>query len=156
MHTLRHLLWPLLFLAAPALACKCAPPRGSDAERASYGFVEHALVGVMEVTQVDRKGVVAGVHQNGLVELTLRENFKGSWLPNRPYLASTTPTSCGVNAKLGELWLVYADASDALELSQCSKSAPLLQRLGQIGTLFDMRERAKARAEGRPVKPLKP
>lgn len=156
MHPLRHLLWLLLPLAAPALACRCVPPRGSDAERAGYGFIEYALVGVMEVTQVDRRGVVAGVHDSGLIELTLRENFKGAWLLNRPYLASTTATSCGVGAKLGELWLVYANASDALVLTQCGPSGPLLQRLGQIGTLFDRRERARARAEGRTAKPSKP
>ena len=152
----RHLIWSLLFLAAPALACKCVPPRGTDAQRAANGFVEHALVGVMEVTGVGKSGVVAGGFERGLAELTLRENFKGAWLPNRPYLVATDTTSCGVEARMGQLWLVYADASDALSLSQCSKSAPLLQRLGHIGTLFEMRERARARAEAKAAKPAKP
>jgi hypothetical protein len=146
---LRILAFVFLFAATPAFACRCVMPSGTDAQRAGNGFVEHALVGVMEVTGVDKSGVVAGRHQNNLIELTLRERFKGSWLRNRPYLASNNAGTCGVTVHTGQLWLVYANDSAALGLMQCGLSAPLLGRLGHIGTLFELRERAEARAEAR-------
>ena len=123
MFRLRRILGLLMsLLSGHAFACSCIAPVGTSEQ-----FQRHALVAVVEVVANERQGV----------QFQARYVFKGSAVGGQR-ISSTLArgTDCEVRAKVGQLWLVYADDSNSIALSRCSPSGPLAERIRELKQLF--------------------
>lgn len=133
-------------LGGEAVACSCAPPRGSEQEQIAQAYAQSDSVTLAKIEAVTQFPVAE--NPNYLVEeVTFRivEVLKGHHIVGSTvHTRSVLGGACGKPAKnnppwitemnergeesavvFSEEWLIYASGSEPYELSLCSRSGPL-------------------------------
>ena len=148
-------LLPLFFLSivGRALACSCAAQSGSLGESTKSSFESHNRVAVMEVVAIEHRQVTFswGKATDRWVRFEPHQVFKGLVIGNQQFYATLggRGTDCEVHARVGELWLVYANNTEPIALSACGDSGRLVSRFQELRYLFQLSDAVASPASER-------
>jgi hypothetical protein len=140
---------PLITAATPsfAAACSCAPDEYPYDKAIEHNFAESSFVGVASVKKIERKKSkpLSDRKATSWARMDIGYVFKGTVFVGQELVAEipSTTSSCKVDIRTGQIFLIYAKDIKTFRLSYCGASGDLFTRFRDLSILFKLTEKAE-------------